>query len=132
MGGTLMGVACVGLVLFNGRILGVSGVLGGALSLKGERGWRWAFIAGMLIAGAVTMLVYPTGFEINIDRTLWATLAGGILVGAGTQLGSGCTSGHGICGIGRLSKRSLTATCVFMGAGAASVFLIRTTLGGGI
>lgn len=131
-GGLLMGVACVGLVLFNGRILGVSGLLGGALSLSRDAGWRWSFIIGMIIAGALTLLVYPSGFVIDFNRSLGATLVGGLLVGAGTQLGSGCTSGHGICGIGRLSLRSLVATLVFMFGGAISVFIILNVFEGGI
>jgi uncharacterized membrane protein YedE/YeeE len=119
-------------MLFNGRILGVSGLLGGALTLKHSAGWRWAFIGGMVIAGGLALLAYPQGFEIDVDRTLKANIAGAILVGAGTQLGSGCTSGHGICGIGRLSFRSLVATVVFMTGGAASVYVIQHVLGGSI
>jgi uncharacterized membrane protein YedE/YeeE len=132
IGGLLMGLGCVGLMLFNGRILGVSGLLGGALTLKHSAGWRWAFIGGMVIAGGLALLAYPQGFEIDVDRTLKANIAGAILVGAGTQLGSGCTSGHGICGIGRLSFRSLVATVVFMTGGAASVYVIQHVLGGSI
>ena len=131
-GGLLMGMGCIGLFLFNGRILGVSGLLGGALSLSSEAGWRWSFIVGMIIAGALTLLVYPSGFVINIHRSLAATIIGGLLVGAGTQLGSGCTSGHGICGIGRFSVRSLVATIVFMFFGAVSVFVILNAFDGDI
>lgn len=127
-----MGVGCIGLFLFNGRILGVSGLLGGALSLSSDAGWRWSFIVGMIVAGALTLLAYPSAFVIEIDRSLAATIFGGLLVGAGTQLGSGCTSGHGICGIGRLSVRSLVATVVFMFTGAVSVFVILNAFGGGI
>lgn len=132
VGGLLMGIGCMGLMLFNGRILGVSGLLGGALSLGGEAAWRWAFIGGMVAAGGVALLLFPPAFVIDVDRTLEANIVGSILVGAGTQLGSGCTSGHGICGIGRLSKRSLVATMVFMAGGAASVYWINHILGGGI
>ena len=132
IGGLLMGLGCIGLMLFNGRILGVSGLLGGALTLKHSAGWRWAFIGGMVIAGGLALLVFPAGFEIDVDRTLSANIFGAILVGAGTQLGSGCTSGHGICGIGRLSLRSLVATIVFMSGGAASVYVIQHVLGGSI
>lgn len=131
-GGVLMGLACFGLFFFNGRILGVSGLLGGALTLSGDAGWRWAFLGGIVVAGALTLLVYPTGFIIEIDRTLTATLIGGVLVGAGTQLGSGCTSGHGICGIGRFSVRSVVATVIFLTSGAVAVFVISTFFGGAI
>ena len=127
-----MGIACVALVLFNGKILGVSGLLGGALKLDSDSGWRWAFIAGMVAAGAVTLALHPEAFVIGSNRTLGATLAGGVLVGAGTQLGGGCTSGHGICGIGRFSRRSITATCVFMVTGALAVAVIQRLLGGSL
>jgi uncharacterized membrane protein YedE/YeeE len=132
VGGLLMGIGCMGLMLFNGRILGVSGLLGGALSLGSGAAWRWAFIGGMVAAGGAALLLFPPAFVIDVDRTLEANILGSILVGAGTQLGSGCTSGHGICGIGRLSKRSLVATMVFMAGGAASVYWINHILGGGI
>jgi uncharacterized membrane protein YedE/YeeE len=132
LGGLLMGMGCAGLMFFNGRILGVSGLLGGALSLNTGAGWRRAFIGGMVIAGGVALLAFPTGFEMDVDRTLGANIVGAILVGTGTQLGSGCTSGHGICGVGRLSLRSLVATVVFMAGGAASVYVIRTMFGGSI
>ena len=125
-----MGVACIGLVFFNGRILGVSGLLGGALKFSDGAGWRWSFIVGMIVAGAVTLQIYPSGFIVDIDRSLEATIFGGILVGAGTQLGSGCTSGHGICGIGRLSPRSLVATLVFISSGAGAIVVINRVLGG--
>jgi uncharacterized membrane protein YedE/YeeE len=132
LGGLLMGVGCIGLMLFNGRILGVSGVLGGALSLSGGTAWSWAFIGGMVAAGVVTLFLFPAGFVIDVDRTLGANIVGAILVGAGTQLGSGCTSGHGICGIGRLSSRSLVATVIFMTGGAGSVYVIEHLLDGSI
>lgn len=130
LGGLLMGTACIGLVLFNGRILGVSGVLGGALSIGRDAPWRWAFIGGMVVAGLLASLAYPAAFVIDLDRSYAATLGGGLLIGAGTQLGSGCTSGHGICGIGRLSVRSLVATCVFMTGGALAVLVIQRALHG--
>ncbi|MGE4610010.1 MAG: YeeE/YedE family protein [Paracoccaceae bacterium] len=122
-----MGLACFGLFLFNGRTLGVNGLLGGALTLG-----AMVLLVGIVVAGAATLLVYPAGFIIEIDRSLAATLIGGLLVGAGTQLGSGCTSGHGICGIGRLSVRSLVATVIFMTSGAVAVFVISSFFGGAI
>ena len=133
MGGLVMGVASAGLFILNGRILGISGVLGGALKVRSkEARWRWAFIGGMLAAGAACMIVAPSCFENTLDRSSGAYLAAGILVGVGTQLGSGCTSGHGICGIGRLSKRSIAATLLFMASGAAVVTMIRTAMGGAV
>jgi len=131
-GGLLMGIGCAALVLFNGRILGVSGLLGGALRFSADSGWRWSFIGGMVAAGAATLLLYPPAFDLQVDRSVAATLVGGILVGAGTQLGSGCTSGHGICGIGRLSPRSMVATCTFMAAGAVAVVVVQRLLGGSV
>ena len=128
-----MGVASAGLFLLNGRILGISGVLGGALKIRTtEARWRWAFVAGMLIAGGVMLFVMPGAFENTLVRSPAAYLVAGALVGVGTQLGSGCTSGHGICGIGRLSKRSIVATLVFMGTGAVSVLVVRNLFSGTI
>lgn len=132
-GGLLMGTASASLFVLNGKILGISGVLGGALKVRSsEAQWRWAFIAGMLIAGGVMTVVMPGAFENTIVRSSGATLLAGTLVGVGTQLGSGCTSGHGICGIGRLSTRSIAATIVFMATGAGSVLFVRHVLGGTI
>lgn len=131
-GGVLLGLAGVGLMLFNGRILGVSGILGGALSAAPDIAWRWAFIAGMLVAGTVAFFMTPGAFEVSVTRSVAACVIAGALVGFGTQLGSGCTSGHGICGIGRLSVRSLVATIVFMVTGAVSVYAVEHLLGGAI
>jgi len=132
VGGLVMGAGCAGLLLFNGKILGVSGVLGGALKLDRQAGWRWAFIGGMVVAGLVLVLAYPATFVDPPLRSTAAALIGGLLVGAGTQLGSGCTSGHGICGIGRFSKRSVVATMVFMSGGALSVAAVRQLLEGSV
>lgn len=126
LGGLVMGIAAASLYVLNGRILGISGVLGGALKVHtSEARWRWAFIAGMIIAGASTYLLMPAAFANTVPRSTGAYLIAGALVGVGTQLGSGCTSGHGICGIGRLSKRSMVATAVFIATGAASVLIVR-------
>jgi uncharacterized protein len=127
-GGALIGVAAAILVLMNGRIAGVSGIVGGLLAPRGgEAGWRIAFIAGLLaaplLAGAVELL--PAA---RIDAGLGTLVVAGLLVGAGTSYGSGCTSGHGVCGLSRLSARSLVATAAFMGAGMATVFVLRHLL----
>jgi uncharacterized membrane protein YedE/YeeE len=131
VGGLIMGVACTLLLVANGRILGISGVLGGALKVRSpEARWRWAFILGMLAAGAAVWHVMPSAFANTVERSPATYVVAGALVGVGTQLGSGCTSGHGICGIGRMSKRSIFATVVFMATGAAAVLVVRRLLGG--
>jgi uncharacterized membrane protein YedE/YeeE len=122
-GGLLIGLAVALLWLLGGRIAGISGILGGLLR-AGDRGWRWAFIAGLLASPWVAALFAPwPSSSIDAD---WATLiAAGLLVGIGTRMGSGCTSGHGVCGLSRLSPRSAVATVAFMVAGFATVYVVR-------
>ncbi len=130
-GGVLLGIASALFILVNGRILGISGILGGLLSPKrGDAGWRIAFLLGMLAAPATLLLLAPAGFisPPRIDAGYAAIVIAGLLVGYGTRLGSGCTSGHGVCGLSRLSPRSLVATGAFMAAGFAIVFVIRHLL----
>lgn len=130
-GGILLGVASALFILLNGRVLGISGILGGLLPPRaGDAGWRVAFLLGMLAAPLVFGLLAPAGFmqAPRIDAGLGAIVAAGLLVGLGTRYGSGCTSGHGVCGLSRLSPRSLVATLAFMGAGFAMVFVIRHLL----
>jgi uncharacterized membrane protein YedE/YeeE len=130
-GGVLLGIASALFILVNGRILGISGILGGLLSPKrGDAGWRIAFLLGMLAAPATLLLLAPAGFisPPRIDAGYAAIVIAGLLVGYGTRLGSGCTSGHGVCGISRLSPRSLVATGAFMAAGFAVVYVIRHLL----
>ena len=130
-GGTLIGFAALLLLLFNGRIAGISGIFGGVLApAKGEFGWRAAFVGGLLVGGAVMLLLMPEHFVIGIDRSLGAVAAAGLLVGFGTRLGNGCTSGHGVCGLARFSLRSLVATLSFMLAGGITVYVIHHVLGG--
>lgn len=129
-GGVLVGAAAALLVLFNGRIAGVSGVLGGLLApAPGEVAWRAAFVAGLVlspVAYALVAAVPPLVVEAG-----WLTLVvAGLLVGVGTRYAAGCTSGHGVCGLSRLSPRSLVATLVFMGTGFVTVFLLRHVLAG--
>lgn len=124
-GGILLGLASAMFILVNGRILGISGILGGLLRpVKGDTGWRLAFLAGMLAAPLLYFVVAgPTAPRIDAG---WATIViAGLLVGVGTRYGSGCTSGHGVCGLSRLSPRSLVATLAFMGAGFVTVYLAR-------
>ncbi len=127
-GGVLLGLAAAAFLLLNGRILGISGILGGLLAPRtGDIGWRIAFLLGMLAAPATLALLAPPGFlaEARIDAGTLAIVVAGLLVGYGTRLGSGCTSGHGVCGLSRLSPRSLVATGTFMAAGFAVVYAIR-------
>ena len=127
-GGVLLGLASALFVLLNGRILGISGIVGGLLRPRaGDMGWRLAFVLGMLVApGLYWLVVGPT--QPRIDATWGMVVIAGLLVGVGTRYGSGCTSGHGVCGLSRMSPRSLVATLAFMGAGFVTVFLIRHAL----
>jgi len=128
-GGALIGVAAAVFVLFNGRIAGVSGVLGGLLKpVKGDLGWRIAFILG-LVAAPLAYALFASVPEPRIDAGWGDLVIAGLLVGIGTRYGSGCTSGHGVCGLSRLSPRSLVATIAFMGAGFATVFVVRHLIG---
>lgn len=131
-GGALIGLASAGLMLADGRVAGVSGILGRSLGAsRGDLLWRLAFLAGLPLGAALARawLGDLNGFAITESLPLLA--AGGLLVGYGTTLGSGCTSGHGVCGLARGSKRSLAATLAFMAAGVATVFASRHLLGGG-
>lgn len=130
-GGLLLGVASAAFILLNGRILGISGIVGGLLSPRaGDIAWRIAFVLGVLAAPATLALLAPAGWltEARIDASTLAVVAAGLLVGYGTRLGSGCTSGHGVCGLSRLSPRSLVATGTFMAAGFATVYALRHLL----
>ncbi len=124
-GGVLIGLAAALLLLLNGRIAGISGVLGGLLRpTRGDVAWRVAFVLGLLLAPQLYRLL-ATLPEARIDASTWSLVLAGLLVGVGTRYGSGCTSGHGVCGLSRLSPRSLVATLVFMAAGFATVFVVR-------
>lgn len=129
-GGALIGLAASIFILVNGRIAGISGILGGLLSPKpGDVSWRIAFLLGLIVAPMVYGLVAELP-EIRIDGGFPIMMLAGFLVGIGTRYGSGCTSGHGICGISRLSPRSLAATLSFMVAGFVTVFIVRHLLTG--
>lgn len=124
-GGMLIGLSAAVFVLFNGRIAGISGILGGLLEWpKGDVAWRVAFLAGLIGASLVygAVLTLP---EVRIDADFPTLIIAGLLVGVGTRYGSGCTSGHGVCGLSRMSPRSLVATVAFMLAGFATVFVVR-------
>jgi uncharacterized protein len=131
-GGVLIGLAAAILIMFNGRIAGVSGIIGQLMNgVTQDNLWRIAFIAGIIIAPTVWqshfLWISPIEIEINTS-TLWLMVAG-LLVGIGTSHGSGCTSGHGICGLSRLSMRSIIATFSFMLAGMVTVYVIRHVIG---
>jgi uncharacterized protein len=131
IGGALIGLSAVLLMLLNGRIAGVTGVFAGLIDPTGtDRAWRATFIAGLIVAPLSAALV---GFTLPIPQmptSLIVVAAGGLLVGFGTRLSNGCTSGHGVCGIARLSPRSITATAIFMAAAIAVVALTRHVFGG--
>jgi len=130
VGGALIGVAAALLLLVNGRIAGISGIVGGLLQRprNGDIGWRLAFVAGLVAAPLVYRLLAPLPPTGTLAGTPVLILAG-LLVGFGSRLGSGCTSGHGVCGLSRLSPRSLVATACFMTCGFATVFVVRHVLG---
>ena len=124
-GGALIGLAAALLLLLNGRFAGISGVLGGLLKpVKGDIAWRAAFVLG-LVGAPLAYLLFARLPVPRIDADYAALIAAGLLVGVGTRYGSGCTSGHGVCGLARLSPRSLAATACFMASGFATVFVIR-------
>ncbi|WP_176045151.1 YeeE/YedE family protein [Burkholderia sp. BCC1644] len=129
-GGVLIGLAAAWLVAFNGRIAGISGIVGGLLTAgAGERDWRIAFVGGM-IAAPVVMRVAGTGLTPQVDASWLELLAAGLLVGIGTRYAGGCTSGHGVCGMSRGALRSVVATATFMVAGFVTVFVRLHVLGG--
>ncbi len=126
VGGAIIGLSVSLMLLWNGRVTGISGIIGGALSYSvGDFAWRVLFVLGLVSGGLALSFFHPVMFTGTLDTSTWTLVAAGLLVGFGTSLGSGCTSGHGVCGISRLSPRSLVATIVFMVAGIASVVAFR-------
>jgi len=127
-GGLLLGVAAAIFILLNGRILGISGIVGGLLRPRtGDVAWRASFLLGLLAAPSLYAAV-AAPLEPRIDASWAMVILAGLLVGVGTRYGAGCTSGHGVCGLSRMSPRSLVATIAFMGAGFVTVFLVRHVL----
>ncbi|MES2025955.1 MAG: YeeE/YedE family protein [Pseudomonadota bacterium] len=125
LGGLLIGLAAASFILFNGKIAGISGILGGLLRpVKGDMSWRIAFLIGLILAPLVFALFKPLP-DAHIDADFVTLVVAGLLVGIGTRYGYGCTSGHGVCGLSRLSLRSLVATMTFMAAGFLTVFIVR-------
>lgn len=124
VGGLLIGLAVTLMMLLNGRIAGISGIVGGLLTPKeGDTGWRVAFVAGLLLGALAYILAVGGQTPVEVLASPPAILIGGLLVGFGTRLGSGCTSGHGLCGMARFSRRSMVATAVFFGVAMLTVFL---------
>lgn len=128
-GGLLLGLSTVLLLWFNGRIAGISGIFYGAMRGT-DKSWRWWFLAGLLVGCGLWVGITRPEIDLRSDDFAWWMVAiAGFVVGFGTRLGSGCTSGHGICGIGRLSTRSMIATVTFFAAGMVSVYVVRHVLG---
>jgi uncharacterized protein len=133
LGGVLMGLGGAILLLFSGRVAGVSGLFEGVIRPKrGDVAWRVWFLLGLASGAMVMARLRPSSFDSSLVRSAGATVLAGVLVGFGTRLANGCTSGHGLCGIGRLSVRSVVATVTFIATGAATVVLIDHVLGGRI
>ena len=130
-GGALIGLAATLLLLANGRIAGISGIVWGAVSDRADGLWRWLFIAGLILGPVLTHGMVGVPVPLPNPAPWWVIVIAGLAVGFGTRLGSGCTSGHGVCGLGRLSTRSLVATLTFMGTGIATVFIVRHVSGMG-
>jgi uncharacterized protein len=127
-GGLVLGLAVALFILLNGRVLGISGILGGLVRPRaGDTGWRIAFLAGLVLAPALWRL-FAEPAAPRIETSASVLMLAGLLVGWGTRQGSGCTSGHGVCGLSRLSRRSLAATLAFMASGVATVYVVRHVL----
>lgn len=128
-GGLVIGLAVTSLLLVNGRIAGISGIVGGLYRMqKGDIAWRVAFISGLVLSVAIWQFFFDLP-QIRIEASYPMLLVAGLLVGYGTRLGSGCTSGHGVCGLSRRSPRSIAATVIFMLTGFATVYVIRHVSG---
>ena len=126
LGGVLIGIAVSVMLIFNGKVTGVSGIVNGVLApFKAENLWRWYFIAGLILGGFLLVFIRPMAFSGELQTETWTVIVAGLLVGFGTTLGSGCTSGHGVCGISRLSFRSVLATILFILAGIVAVAFLR-------
>lgn len=126
IGGVLIGFAAIALLYFNGRIAGVSGIMGGVLRpKKGDTLWRAVFLGGLVAGALLVAWLHPAAMALRFDVNDSTIILGGFLVGIGTRIGTGCTSGHGVCGVGRLAPRSLVASAVFVGFAIATSYLVR-------
>ena len=131
IGGVLLGLSAMWVLLSLGRIAGISGIPWGSLAGP-ERAWRWLFLTGLLAGGLLTHNVIGQPVPAESAAPLWLITASGLLVGLGTRMGGGCTSGHGVCGLGRRSPRSLVATATFMTLGVITVFIMQSMMGGAV
>jgi uncharacterized protein len=130
IGGAFIGLAALVLMALNGKIAGISGIAGGLLANRaGDRSWRWLFIVGLIGGVGIHELLRPASFELREGFPLVLLVAAGLIVGIGTRMGSGCTSGHGVCGISRLSARSIVATGAFMVTAGITVAVVRHVFG---
>ena len=129
-GGILLGLSAIWLLLTLGRVAGISGIAWGSIAGP-ERGWRWLFLVGLLLGGLLTHTVIGQPLPDESTAPTWLIAISGLLVGMGTRMGGGCTSGHGVCGLGRRSPRSLTATLTFMTLGIVTVFVMQNLIGSG-
>ncbi|AFY70529.1 protein of unknown function DUF395 YeeE/YedE [Thalassoporum mexicanum PCC 7367] len=127
-GGVLIGISATMLLAFNGRIAGISGIINGCMEFTKPELWRWLFMLGMLAGGGIYIYAIAPQVTPISEFAPWQMIVGGFLVGVGTRMGNGCTSGHGVCGLGRLSIRSLVAVLSFMGAAIVTVFVTRHLL----
>lgn len=125
IGGLAIGIAASGMLLGHGKILGVSGIFRGVLFRQGRAAWRLSFLGGALVGGAIALYLRPDLFVNEYSSDPLRLAVAGLLVGFGTSMGNGCTSGHGVCGMGRLSPRSILATLTFIAAGALTVVVLR-------
>lgn len=133
LGGVLIGLSASAMLLLDGKIAGISGILAGALKpVRDDTLWRICFLGGLLAGGLLLRALLPSAFDFGIIRPLPLLAIAGLLVGFGTRLGSGCTSGHGVCGVSRLSPRSLVATATFIFTGALVVYLLNHLAGGSL
>ena len=131
IGGVLIGLAAIALLYFNGRIAGLSGIMGGVLRpQKGDTRWRTLFVAGLLVGALLILWFHPQSMAIRIGVSDTTVILGGLLVGLGTRIGNGCTSGHGVCGVGRLAPRSMVASAVFFSFAVLTTYVMRHVLGG--
>jgi uncharacterized protein len=131
-GGALIGLAASAMLLLEGKIAGISGICAGVLSpAKGDTSWKFWFVAGLIAGGLLLRVFLPRAYDFGVMRSYPVLAVAGLLVGFGTRLGNGCTSGHGVCGISRLSPRSIVATVTFIATGAIVVFIVNHVVGGG-
>ena len=130
-GGILLGLSAIWLLLTLGRVAGISGIAWGSIAGP-DRGWRWLFLVGLLLGGLLTHTVIGQPLPDESTAPTWLIAISGLLVGIGTRMGGGCTSGHGVCGLGRRSPRSVTATLTFMTLGIVTVFVMQNLIGGGV